>query len=108
MPSINEWHLETVRPKPVEHTTPKSSDAVKVGVPEEMITLDPMLRNGIWLLLNKAETGILSFESLQFFLEREFARASRFKTSLALALFCVTVNPDGDGNMPSEVCALLS
>ncbi|MCC7527648.1 MAG: DUF4388 domain-containing protein [Candidatus Melainabacteria bacterium] len=108
VPSVNEWQLETARPKPVEHATQKYSDAVKVGVPEEMLTLDPMLRNGIWLLLNKADTGILSFEALQFFLEREFARAYRFKTSLALALFCVTVTPDPDGNMPREVCRLLT
>jgi hypothetical protein len=108
VPSINEWHLETTRPKPVEHVTQKYSEAVKVGVPEELLTLDPMLRNGIWLLLNKADTGILSFEALQFFLEREFARAYRFKTSLSLALFCVTVTPDPDGNMPREVCRLLT
>lgn len=107
-PALDEWHLEKPRPKPVESSNAGSADALKVGVPEEMLSLDPMHRNSIWLLLNKAETGILSFEALQFFLDREFARAFRFKTSLALALFCVTVNPDQDGNMPAEVCSLIT
>jgi GGDEF domain-containing protein len=107
-PSLDEWHLDNPRPKPAAAATSSPSEALKVGVPEEMLTLDPMHRNGIWLLLNKAETGILSFEALQFFLDREFARAFRFKTSLALALFCVTVTPDAEGNMPAEVCALIT
>jgi len=111
VPSLNEWHIDTRHPNPAtQQPRPQQNptDTVKVGVPEEMINLDPMMRNAIWLLLNKAETGILSFEALQFFLEREFARAFRFKTSLSLALFCVTVNPDQYGNMPAEVCALLT
>ncbi len=115
VPSLDEWHIDTQRPRPpVEQhqqmppQQQRSTDSVKVGVPEEMLTLDPMMRNAIWLLLNKAETGILSFEALQFFLEREFARAFRFKSSLSLALFCVTVNADRDGNLPAEVCALLT
>lgn len=115
VPSLDEWHIDTQRPRPpvephqqIPPQQQRSTDSVKVGVPEEMLTLDPMMRNAIWLLLNKAETGILSFEALQFFLEREFARAFRFKSSLSLALFCVTVNADRDGNMPAEVCALLT
>ncbi|MBX9950648.1 MAG: DUF4388 domain-containing protein [Candidatus Obscuribacterales bacterium] len=111
VPSLNEWNIDTRHPNPAaQQPRPQHppNDAVKVGVPEEMLTLDPMMRDAVWLLLNKAETGILSFEALQFFLEREFARAFRFKTSLSLALFCVTVNPDPAGNMPAEVCALLT
>ncbi|HIA53302.1 MAG TPA: DUF4388 domain-containing protein [Candidatus Melainabacteria bacterium] len=112
VPALDEWHIDNQRPRPPvqqqHQPQPASSDGVKVGVPEEMLTLDPMMRNAIWLLLNKAETGILSFEALQFFLDREFARAFRFKSSLTLALFCVTVNPDRDGNMPAEVCSLLT
>lgn len=107
-PSLNDWHVNSPRPQPAKTSQTASSNALKVGVPEEMLALDPMQRDGIWLLLNKAETGILSFEALQFFLEREFARAFRFKTSLALALFCVTVTPDQEGNMPAEVCALIT
>ncbi|MCA9805092.1 MAG: DUF4388 domain-containing protein [Cyanobacteria bacterium HKST-UBA02] len=86
---------------------PPSPDVIMLGAPSNSIELEPARANAVWRILNNPETGILTFEVFQFFLDREFARARRFGTMLALTTFCV--KPDTpDGSMPAEALAMLT
>jgi hypothetical protein len=89
-------------------STPVVGEAVQMGVPGKLIALDPSKSESVWALLRKPETGILSADSLQFFLEREFARAYRFKSILTLVLFCVKLNATTDGCMSQADCVVLT
>ena len=87
---------------------PLGTGSVQMGVPPKLIALDPSKTEVVWALLKKPDTGILTAEALHFFLDREFARAYRFKTSLSLVLFCVKLNATADGCMSPADCALLT
>lgn len=84
-----------------------SPGLIMLGTPANSIELEPARANAVWRILNNPDTGILTFEVFQFFLEREFARARRFGTMLALITLCV--KPDTpDGSMPAEALAMLT
>jgi GGDEF domain-containing protein len=87
---------------------PMGGEAVQMGVPSKLIALDPSKTESVWALLRNPDTGILSADSLQFFLEREFARAYRFKSILTLVLFCIKLNATADGFMSQADCAVLT
>jgi len=83
------------------------SGQIMLGTPGNSIELEPARANAVWRILNNPDTGILTFEVFQFFLDREFARARRFGTMLALTTFCV--KPDTpDCSMPAEALAMLT
>src|SRR5207244_3373451 len=84
------------------------ANMIKLGVPDQIVALDPNDPLGVSLLLNELESGILRFEVLQYFLVREFARAYRFKTMLALVLFCIRLEGNDNQFLPIEAAALLT
>lgn len=59
----------------------------RAGISNHIVTLDPADHNRVLTLLSSPEDGIFTFDALQFFLAKEFARACRFKTSLTLVLY---------------------
>lgn len=81
---------------------------IKIGVPDSVIEIDPAQTETVWKALSRRETDILTFNALQFFLEREFARAYRFRSVLSLALFCVSVDGQKDPSLSHEACAVLT
>lgn len=59
----------------------------RAGISNHIVTLDPADHNRVLALLSSPEDGIFTFDALQFFLAKEFARACRFKSSLTLVLY---------------------
>lgn len=83
---------------PAQHTplqadvTMTPATMARAGIANHIVTLDQADYNRVVGLLSAPEDGIYTFDALQFFLAKEFARACRFKTSLTLVLYCITSN----------------
>lgn len=70
-------------------TTTLDIDTVHVGLQTTEVFFNKATPKQVMSALTDAETGILTFEALQFFLEREFARSFRFGTTFSLMVFCM-------------------
>lgn len=70
-------------------TTTLDVDTVHVGLQTSEVFFNKATPKQVMAALTDAETGILTFEALQFFLEREFARSFRFGTTFSLMVFCM-------------------
>jgi len=84
-------HTPPVQAPPVaSEVTMTPATMAQSGVANHIVTLDQTDYNRVLGLLSSPDDGIYTFEALQFFLAKEFARACRFKTSLTLVLYTIT------------------
>jgi Domain of unknown function (DUF4388) len=92
-PLTNLWQTKatvhaTVAPVPAQtEVTMTPASMARAGISNNIVTLDPADHNRVLALLSSPDDGIFTFEAVQFFLAKEFARACRFKTSLTLVLY---------------------
>ncbi|MBZ0189378.1 MAG: diguanylate cyclase, partial [Candidatus Obscuribacterales bacterium] len=86
----------------------QATDMFRLGIPDHVIALESARANSVSRILNKPETGILTFEVFHYFLDREFARAFRFQTILSLVTFCVRPTISNDESMPTDSLAMLT
>ncbi|MBX3150199.1 DUF4388 domain-containing protein [Candidatus Obscuribacterales bacterium] len=70
-------------------TTTLDVDTVHVGIQTSEVFYNRATPKQVMAALTDTETGILTFEAVQFFLEREFARSFRFGTTFSLMVFCM-------------------
>lgn len=68
-------------------TTMEIPSNLKIGLQEEEVKYDPGQAKAVWTALTDGETGILTEEAFQMFLDREFNRAFQTSSQLALIVF---------------------
>ncbi len=82
-------------------------DTVHIGIPSAEIPYNRNISKSVLAGLSNPETGILSFEALQFLIEREFARSYRYSNSFSLVVFCMKYRSSGKATMmASKVVSL--
>lgn len=88
-------------------TTLQDVDTVHVGIQTTEVFFNKATPKAVMTALTDPATGILTFEAMQFFLEREFARSFRFGATFSLMVFCMKLRTEGKPNMPaSKIVAL--
>lgn len=68
-------------------TTMEIPSNLKIGIQEEEVKYDPGQAKAVWTALTDGETGILTEEAFQMFLDKEFNRAFQASSQLALIVF---------------------
>lgn len=89
-------------------STTQELDTVHIGVQTAEVKVDKSAPRAVWSALCEKETGILTFEALQFFLDRELARAFRQGTGFSLIVFSVKLRSESRRTMlASKVVSLI-
>lgn len=70
-------------------TTLQDLDTIHIGVQTNEVRADKNAVKAVYSALCEAETGILTFEAMQFFLDREMARSFRQGTGFSLIVFSI-------------------
>lgn len=77
-------------------TTMEIQTSIKLGVQEEEVKFDPGQAQAVRAAITNGETGILTFEGMQFLLEREYDRAFLTSGSLAFIVFSMKIPSSHD------------
>jgi len=81
----------------------------EIGVPKDLMTLDPASVKAVSDSLCNKQTGALNSPAFQYCLEREFARAFRFSTEFSLLIFCMRLGGVAeDPNSPTAIMPMAS
>jgi GGDEF domain-containing protein len=83
-------------------TTTLDVDTVHVGLQTTDVFLNKNTPKQVMAGLTDSATGILTFEALQFFLDREFARSFRFGTTFSLMVFCMKLRSNEKPTMQAS------
>jgi hypothetical protein len=75
---------------------------VNIGLPLSPVSLKLKAGKSSLPLLNNPDTGILRHDVLEYLLESEFSRASRFGSTLTLVVFCFMVQGYSTSSMPMD------
>jgi hypothetical protein len=95
-------------PAPPAQQQPPQAKSFHLGIPDEIVLFSGLGPANILPHLTREETGILSQDAFEFFLEREFARAFRFGAAFTFMPFCITVSATGWPVLPIESVALIT
>lgn len=89
-------------------TTTLDVDTVHVGLQTSEVFFNKAAPKKIMAGLTDNTTGILTFEAMQFFLDREFARSFRFGTTFSLMTFCMKLQTSQKPTMQASKIVSLS
>ncbi|MBX9694176.1 MAG: hypothetical protein K2Z81_17465, partial [Cyanobacteria bacterium] len=78
-----------------------------IGVPFHEVPFDLVSGKKVKDSLLQSETGVYTFDAMQFFLIEEYKRAFRFSKPFALVTFCMKPAPGNPVNSSTEVVALV-
>jgi hypothetical protein len=103
--------LQPPPPTPAPQTMAPAQAPIKsfhLGIPDEIVLFSGLGPAAILPHLVREETGILSQDAFEFFLEKEFSRAFRFGAAFTFMPFCITVSATGWPVLPVESVALIT
>lgn len=108
LPSI--LQPSTQEPPAVAALQPKQTPlkSFHLGIPDEIVLFSGLGPASVMAQLTREETGILTQDAFEFFLEREFSRAFRFGAAFTFMPFCITVSATGWPVLPIESVALIT
>jgi|AGTN01.3.fsa_nt_gi FOG: GGDEF domain len=89
-------------------TTLQDLDTIHIGIQTNEVKTDKNAIKAVYSALCEKETGILTFEALQFFLDREMARSFRQGSGFSLIVFSIKLRSETRRTMlASKVVALI-
>ncbi len=97
-----------VTPVPTAAPAQAPLKSFHLGIPDEIVLFSGLGPAAILPHLVREETGILSQDAFEFFLEKEFSRAFRFGAAFTFMPFCITVSATGWPVLPIESVALIT
>lgn len=87
--------------------THQEIDTIHIGVQTTEVRADKNAVKSVLAGLCEKETGILTFEALQFFIDKEMTRAFRQGTGFSLVVFSVKLRSEKRGIPASKVVSLI-